>query len=320
MIQRKLTVVIPARNESASIGLVIQKILDVTAKQKELATDILVVDDSRDATREVASGLGAYVVRGDGRGLGAAMYLGLREALTRFDPEIIAAIDADGQFDPEELPKVLRPILDGKADLALGSRFLQEGLVKYNMPLANRFGNRLLSWLVHRTTGIRITDAQTGFRAMRSEVAQRLDMIGTHTYVQESIIDAAEKNFRIVEVPVKFLPRQHGRSRVVGSIRKYATRSVPILILRMGIYKSFFTIGGPLIILIGVSYGLSVFYQVSFRITELLDRLPALILTTLLIVTGLTIFSFGVLLDLIVSVKYKLDRFEKERWSQGHEK
>jgi len=308
-LRKKVIVVIPTRNEEQSIGSVISDIRAV-ASENYLNVGILVVDDSDDGTRDVAQSYGALVVPGEGRSLGAAMYKGVKKA-ARMRADVILSIDGDGQFDPYEMPKLIQPILNNEADLVLGSRFI--GSIEYDMPFVNRIGNKILNWIVRRITGTGITDAQTGFRAMNWEVAVNLEMLGTHTYVQETVIDAHEKGYRILEVPVRFRKRQHGKSRVVSSVWRYAMATLPVLILRAGLHQRIFPLIGIGFTSLGLIYGISVVLSEGFNISRLYARIPALILTTLMLIAGLMLMLFGTILHIMILVKYKIDRLEYDQ-------
>ena len=307
----KIIVVIPAKNEGESIAEVINELKEVNREHEFGDLEVLVVNDSTDDTDKVVIGLGESVIRGDGTGLGAAMYMGMKEAVRR-GADVIVSIDADGQFDPLELPRVITPILESSADLVLGSRFLDHG-VEYKMPLINKIGNSVLSWMVRKASGFQVTDGQTGYRAMTREVAEKFEMIGTHTYVQETIIDAAEKHFRILEVPARFRLRKHGSSKVVSSVKRYAIWTFPVLVLRAGLHMMFFTAIGIIMVLIGLGYGIFVFYEESFIISNIFDRLPALLLVVLLITLGFQIFFIGMVLQMLVRIKHKVDHLDMRR-------
>lgn len=301
----KTIVVIPARNEEETIGEVIGQVKETFRRHNLGDVEILVVSDSTDRTVEIAKSLEVQAIRGPGKGLGASMYLGLKEAVKR-GAGIILTIDADGQFDPYEIPKVIKPVMNGKFDLVLGSRYL--GKIEYRMPLLHRLGNRLLTWTVSKISGLKITDAQTGFRAMTREVAEETVMFGTHTYVQETILDASQKNFRIVEVPVRFRERRHGRSKVVSSIKRYAIWTLPMLIFRSGLYMFFFTLMGVLMLLGGITLGLYLAFIASFGAPIGPNELPLFIAATLFISVGFQTFFFGFIMSLLVELKEGLDR------------
>jgi hypothetical protein len=117
--------------------------------------------------------------------------------------------------------RFLEPLERDEADMVVGSRFLESGLVQYRYRWRNRFGIFMLVRILRALTGLPLTDSHGGLRTIRPEVVEELDVIGTHTYVQETIIDAHEKGFRIKEVPSVWYRRTSGSSQVVGSIPKY---------------------------------------------------------------------------------------------------
>ncbi len=241
-----LAVVIPAKDEEATIGALIDDVRDACSAYAD-AVDVFVVSGSHDGTDAAAAAHGATVIRDGGTGLGEAMERGLKAAAAA-DPDYIATIDADRQFRPEEIGRLLEA--RDEADLVLGSRFLEDG-VAYDMSLSHRIGNRILTWMTNAVTGLSLTDAQTGFRLMTPAVAEELRMIGRHTYVQEAIIDAHQNGFSVTEVPVGFDPRTAGGSKVVSSISMYALRTLPVLVHRSGLTPYFLT--GLSLLLAGVS-------------------------------------------------------------------
>jgi glycosyltransferase involved in cell wall biosynthesis len=300
-------VVIPTRNEEKSIEGVIAEIRAAFAGSRYDRLEILITDDSTDATRAVARRAGAHVVNGGGEGLGAAMYRGLKEALA-FEPDVILTIDGDGQTDAKtEIPRFLGVVERDEADLVLGSRFKESGLVRYRYKFVNRLGTRLLTYLLNSKTRLGLTDSHGGIRAMRSAVVRELQMIGTHTYVQETIIDAAEKGFRIVELPSAWREREHGTSRVVGSIPKYVFYTLPIILLRSGHHIRTLYNTGIFLVAAGFIYFGVVVVEEGFTLA-MGHRTPAFILIALLVSTGLQLFFFGFMLQLLNQIKRTVDR------------
>lgn len=232
---RSVIFVLPTKNEEKTILSVIESLRAEAMKLPRcVLARIIVVDDSTDSTSELLKGLkDVEVLPGGGKGLGRAMDKALKHALI-YRPDYVVSMDADGQAVVGELPLFMRPILEDRADLVLGSRFLVSGLVHYQYPRFNRFGIRLLVAYLRMMTGLPITDSHGGLRAMRAAVLERLKILGTHTYVQESILSAHEAGFRIMEVPSVWAKREYGQSRVLRSIPKYIVSTLPILLLRIG--------------------------------------------------------------------------------------
>ena len=295
-LQMKLVVTIPSYNEERSLGSVIQEIPKTV--QGIDGVEILVMNDgSTDRTVEAAKNAGADRVISHKRNMGLAKTFrdGLNEALS-MGADIIVNIDADFQYNATEIPKLIRPILDGKADIVIGDRQID---TLDHMPRGNLWGNKIATWVTRRTTGLPIHDAQTGFRAFSREAALRMNLSGDYTYVQETLIQAANKNLTIVQVPVEFRKRE-GKSRLISSLFRYA-RSAGITIFRsFGAYHPFtiFSMIGIGIILLGtfVGSGVLLHYLKTGMVTP---YLPSAVLTTVLILVGLQTFVFGLLADML---------------------
>lgn len=223
----KLIVLIPALNEAATVGRIVR---EARAALPDIPLEVVVVDDgSTDATANEACAAGAAVLsHGLNRGLGMAFQTGVREALAR-GADVIVHLDADGQFNPADIPALLAPVLNHAADIAICSRFLK-GEFRPSMPAVKVWGNRMVAQIVTLVTGQRFTDVACGFRAFNREAALRLTLFGRFTYTQEMLLDAVEKNLRIVEVPLPVRgERAAGHSRVYASAANYALRSAAIL-------------------------------------------------------------------------------------------
>lgn len=185
---------------------------------------IIVIDDgSKDKTSKIANHLGATVLyHTRNMGVGAAMRTGTNYA-KKFKPDIVVTLDGDGQHNPSDIPKIIQPILFDQADFILGSRFLQGNS---NMLLIKFIGNKLLSLLVSILVGVRITDAQSGFRALNRKALMALNLEADKTYVQEMIIELCLKGCKLKEVPISVMPRKYGSSKVTSNIIKYIIKSL----------------------------------------------------------------------------------------------
>lgn len=225
----RLVVQIPALNEEATIGDVIRRIPSGIPGVGSLR--VVVVDDgSTDRTGAIARELGATVVRhAKPRGVGAAFRSGLG-ASAALDADIIVTVDADGQFDPADIPRVLGPIVSGEADFVTASRFADEGLAPV-MPRAKRWGNDFMARWISRLTRRRFYDVSCGFRAYSREAYQRLTLMGDFTYTHESFLNLAFCGMRILEVPVRVRGvREHGKSRIANNLFRYGWRTAQIIL------------------------------------------------------------------------------------------
>jgi len=307
MDKRKICVVLPTKNEGSTIVDVIGEILakfDTLQLQKPT---IIVTDDSRDNTRRIAEDAGAIVINGGGKGLGFAMYQGLKSAL-QYKPDYILSCDADGQIDFDEIPSFLKPLEDDMADMVIGSRFLKSNSVFYKYRWRNRLGVIILSKILSSFTGLKITDSHGGIRAMRVDVAKELEMVGTHTYVQETIIDAADKGFRIMEIPSIWKKRRSGGSKVVASIPTYIFYTLPILFIRSKKYIKWLYSVGIILNLAALVYFLAISWESAFEFKKMFSRLPSFMLIALLVLAGIQFFFFGFILQIVKDIKYSVDR------------
>jgi glycosyltransferase involved in cell wall biosynthesis len=204
-----VTVVIPALNEEASVGLVVRGI------PPDAVQEVIVVDNgSTDRTAEVAAEAGARVVYEPRRGYGSACLAGGTAA----QGDIVVFMDADGSFEPAEIPRLVAPCRDGRAELVLGSRELGE-IAPQAMPFHQRFGNWLAVQLLRRLYGLQVTDLGP-FRALPRERLLALHMSElTYGWPIEMMIKAAQLGYRLVEVPVSYRPRYAGQSKVSGTVK-----------------------------------------------------------------------------------------------------
>jgi hypothetical protein len=218
----KLVVVMPAHDEADNVGAVLASMPPMV---EGLPVVTLVVDDaSEDQTSDAARKEGALVARLPiRRGQGMALRVGYEIAL-KLGASVIASLDADGQHDPDELTKVVRPILDGDADMVVGSRRLGEFERESH---ARHVGMWLLSGLVSRLHGERITDVSSGFRATSADTMRRLDL-EQDQYSSEVLVEALRHHARIKEVPITVRARASGVSKKPSSL-KYGYRFTKVI-------------------------------------------------------------------------------------------
>ena len=220
----KVVALIPAFNEESTIRTVVTNV-------KKHVDSVLVIDDgSTDQTVREAEMAGATVIsHTHNRGVGASFKTGLQACL-KDKADVMVTLDADGQFNPEDIPRIIEPILSGKADFVTASRFLNQEHVA-GMGRTKQFGNNLFTGLVNRLTNLKMSDTQCGFRAYGKEALLRLVVFGDFTYTQEVFLDLAHKNVRIAEVPIEVRPRLKGKSKVVKNPFSYGFRAIKIILL-----------------------------------------------------------------------------------------
>lgn len=204
-----ILIIMPAYNEAESIERVILVI------KKELPdADILVVNDgSKDATSQIAKRLGVMVADLPyNMGIGAAMQTGYRYAALN-DYDMAVQVDADGQHPPDQIHCLIAPIIEQKADIVIGSRFLENG--NYRPSLARNIGIRIFSIVISIITGQRLTDTTSGFRAANKRVINFFARNYPEDYPEvESIVLLHKAGFNIIEVPVRMEARTAGQSSI----------------------------------------------------------------------------------------------------------
>ena len=205
-----LSIIIPVYNEELTVGNIIDRVKKVM-QQTGLKHEIIVVDDcSYDKSLQTAKKHNAkiYTLK-EHLGKGYALRAGFAKA----KGDIIITIDSDGSHRPEELPRVLAPILQDKADLVIGSRYLNQKNVAARK--LNAFGVQIFNFLIQLLTGVAITDSQSGYRAMKREVLKNQKLkSGGYEIESEMLVKTAKEGFRVTEVPISFEQRTYGRSGV----------------------------------------------------------------------------------------------------------
>jgi glycosyltransferase involved in cell wall biosynthesis len=288
----KVIITIPAYNEERTISHVIKEIKAVMS-QTDYNYKIHVQNDgSKDNTAELAKKAGA-IVNSNPRNLGLAETFQVElENCIKLKADVIIHTDADGQYLPQYIPKLIKKIEEGY-DLVLGSRF--RGKIR-GMPLTKKLGNMAFAKVISSLTGLRITDSTTGFRAFTKEVASDIEFINTFTYTQEQIIRAAKQRFKVVEIPIE--TRKTRDSRLFKSPIEYAIKAW-INILR--IYRDydplkFFGVVGSVFLSLGFLIGL---YFVYLHLTTgITGHLGLILLMLLLAVNGIQIILFGFFADM----------------------
>ena len=218
-----IVVVLPAHDEAATVAAVVAR---VPAEVGGHPVEVVVVDDgSTDGTVEEALAAGAKVVSHDrNRGLGAAVRTGISEAMAR-QAEAVAFLDADGEYDPSELDALLAPILAGRADYVVGSRF--RGRID-SMLAHRRAGNLALTALTSLVARRRLSDAQSGFRAIGRDALVHATIVHDYNYAQVLTLALLRKGFRYAEVPISYSRRRRGRSFV--KLGEYLSKVLPAMV------------------------------------------------------------------------------------------
>lgn len=291
----KLIIQIPCLNEEESLPKTLQSLPKQVSGVHSI--EVLIIDDgSTDKTSEVARQHGVqHVVRfTKHKGLARAFYAGLDAAL-KAGADIIVNTDADGQYKGEDIPRLIQPILDGKADIVIGNRDIEN--VKQFSWTKKRL-QRIGSWVVRQLTGSTISDATTGFRAYSSEAALKLNIISDYTYTLESIIQAEHKGLAIGNIIIS-TNEVRRESRLFRTIPEYLKRSMITVIRVYAMFNPFqiFMRAGAIILFLGLLLGCRFLFY--YFLTGGTGKIQSLILAAVFILIGFQVIIVGLVSDLI---------------------
>ena len=316
----KLIIQIPCFNEAEALPATVQALPRQLEGIDEL--QYLVVDDgSSDQTAEVARQIGVHhVIRQSSHaGLATSFVTGL-EACLKLGADLIVNTDADNQYQAQDIPKLIAPILAGKADIVVGDR----GVASLaNFTPTKRLLQRMGSWVVSRASGINIPDATSGFRALSRRAALRTLVLSDYTYTVETLIQAGAQNMAVLYVPIRTNP-QTRPSRLMRSIPEYITHSGKTIIRSYTMYRPlhvFSTISVAMVLvgMVGVTRFLYYFFGGQGS-----GHIQSLILSAIFLIVGFQVFLIGLLADLIgfnrkilEELLFRIRRMEVERDSSN---
>lgn len=234
--KQKLLIYMPALNEAATISEVIKSI--PLSYEGIYQTEILVVNDgSTDNTREEAEKAGATVLsHPQNRGVASAFKTAVDYAL-QSKATILVSIDADGQFNAEQIVDFVEPILNNQADFCIGNRFW--GKKPDNMPMIKYLGNRLVNKIVSFVGRTKINDASCGFRSYSKKALLSLNLQGNFTYTHEVILDLLHKGFRVQQISVSVTYFKDRVSRVADNLFRYGIKTSSIIFNCFKDYRPF---------------------------------------------------------------------------------
>jgi len=293
----KLIIQIPCYDEAATLALTLAR-LPRTLPPFDVVEWLVVDDGSTDDTAAVAKAHGVHhVVRHTrNQGLARAFMSGLDASLAH-GADVIVNTDADNQYNADDIPLLVAPILSGAADIVIGARPIET--IEHFSPV-KKLLQKLGSWVVRAASNTEIPDAPSGFRALSRASAQRLMVFNDYTYTLETIIQAGQKNMAITAVPVR-VNQDLRPSRLVRSVPSYVQRSLVTIVRIFAIYRPFrfFATIGALLFAAGFLIGLR--FLVKYLGGEGTGNVQSLILAGALLVMGFQTVLVAFLADLLAA-------------------
>ena len=279
----RIAVVIPCLNEEATVG----GVLNGFHKYLPNASLYVIDNNSSDRTAQVALDHGAVVLRETRPGKGFAV----RKAFREVEADIYLLVDGDGTYPPEDVPRMLEPILAGNADVVVGARLASESGFRW----INRAGNKILLGLLNTMFQAKVTDLLSGYRAMTREFVKQSPVLsaGFELDTELSVL-AMEREFRTVEIPIRLRSRPPGSFSKISVVRDGFRISHAIFMLLRD-YRPFVFFGwaGVISAYLGILPGLFVSYEFMQKGTV---RVPTAVLATGLVLSGLILILVGVIL------------------------
>lgn len=314
----KLIIQIPCYNEAETLEVALNDL----PKQIDGVDEIeylIINDGSQDNTVEVAKNWGVhYVVNFKcNKGLAKGFMAGL-DACLRQGADIIVNTDADNQYCGADIEKLVRPILDGKADIVIGERPIDD--TEHFSPLKKRL-QHIGSWTVRVASKTDVPDAPSGFRAYSRQAALKMNVVNEYTYTLETIVQAGRNKMAITSVPIRTNPELR-KSRLFNSMFGYIKKSMLTIVRAFMMYKPlrFFTMIGSVIFLIGLVLGIR--FLVFLFMGQSGGHIQSLILASTLMLLGFQTFISGLQADLISSNRKLLEDIQERvrRLDYDHDK
>ncbi len=293
----KLIIQIPCYNEAETLEIALN---DLPKKLEGIdEIEYLIINDgSKDETVEVAKNWGVHHIINfsQNKGLAKGFMAGLDGCL-RNGADIIVNTDADNQYCAEDIQHLIQPILDGKADMVIGARPIDE---TEHFSFIKKKLQHLGSWAVRRASGTDIPDAPSGFRAMTRDAAMHINVVNDYTYTLETIVQAGREKIAITSVPIHTNP-QLRPSRLFHGIASYVKKSMVIILRTYMMYKPLKCFTYLSIPPIGIGVGIGIRFVYHFLENGGAGHMQSLLLACTLIIIGFLTFMIGLVSDLMAS-------------------
>jgi glycosyltransferase involved in cell wall biosynthesis len=318
----KLIIQIPCYNEAQTLEIALNDLPKHIDGIDEIEY-LIINDGSTDNTVEVARNWGVHHIVNfkQNKGLAKGFMAGLDECL-RLGADIIVNTDADNQYCGDDIETIVRPILEGKADIVIGARPIDQ--TEHFSPLKKKL-QHFGSWVVRKASNTDIPDAPSGFRAYSREAAMRLNVTNEYTYTLETIVQAGREKLPMISVPIR-TNAELRPSRLFSSMFGYVKKSMVTIIRAYIMYKplTFFTLMGAIPFVIGLLLGIRYLVFIVQGVSG--GHVQSLILASILLLIGFITFVIGLLADVIAKnrmiledTQYHVRRLEYDRTWKGQE-
>ena len=293
----KLIIQIPCLNEAETLEIALNDLPRHIDGIDEIEY-LIINDGSTDNTVEVAKNWGVHYVVSfkQNKGLARGFMAGI-DACLKHGADIIVNTDADNQYCGEDIEKIVRPILDGKADIVIGERPIDQ--TEHFSPLKKKL-QHIGSWTVRVASKSDIPDAPSGFRAYSRDAAMRLNVVNPYTYTLETIVQAGQEKFAMTSVPIR-TNAELRKSRLFNSMFGYIKKSMVTIVRSFMMYKplKFFGIIGTILFLLGLILGIR-FIVLMFSVGSS-GHIQSLILASTLMMMGTMTGIIGLQADIIAA-------------------
>tara|TARA_B100000161_G_scaffold258357_1_gene223213 strand:+ start:1806 stop:2750 length:945 start_codon:yes stop_codon:yes gene_type:complete len=289
----KLIIQLPCFNEEENLPKTIADLPKEVDGFDEV--EYLVIDDgSTDKTFEVAKKIGVHhiIQLGSNRGLATAFKLGIEYSLD-LGADVIVNTDGDNQYCANDIPKLIKPIIEKKADMVIGCRPIRNhpefGLRKKILQV---FG----SWALRKISNTNVRDAASGFRAFSRETCQRLNIFSQFSYTMESLIQAGNNGLRLASVDIR-VNKKTRESRLFKNIPEFIFKSGSTILLMFLLYRPgrFFTLCSCFFLIPSLLLGVRFLYLINFYADSSRTYIPSLILLSILALAGFLLISIGLI-------------------------
>lgn len=304
----KLVIQIPCYNEEATLAVALKDLPKSIEGIDEI--DVLVIDDgSTDKTHEVAreNGVKNFVVLQKNIGLAKAFSAGLAQSI-ELGADIIVNTDADNQYCAADIEKLVRPIIEARADIVVGARPIEE---IEHFSFVKKVLQKLGSCVMRLVSSTKIADVTSGFRAFTRDAALQINVFDNYTYTLETIIQAKAKGLEIISVPVRVNPELR-KSKLIKNNFDYIRRSIFTMLRMFIVYRPFrfFAIIGVAFLIPGTLLGFRFLYHYLNHTGT--GHVQSLILASILILTGVQVGLIAVLADLLSINRKLLEDIQKK--------